>query len=179
MPRKPLSDKVKIGANILIMPVLHAKAAGNGTELLKTEPFIEMPRMDVGGHDRVELQNTKTVQPCLNEAVFNQFFADMQSPAPAADRIARIADVSAAADVIGMEDVKAEYFAAFGILGDGGIALCGKKFAAVLRRQAFLLRKSDSLFNDLVPDPGHSRKIIGPIRPNRNLHACDTSFPVF
>ena len=42
------------------MSVFHSESAFYCSKLDKAEPFVQMPRMDVCRHDRVELQNSKT-----------------------------------------------------------------------------------------------------------------------
>ena len=148
-----------IGADILEMPVLHAEALGDRAELGEAETFVEMPRVDVRGDDGVELQDAKAVRLALRETVGDERLTEVQSACRALDGIARVADMAAAALVVGMQNVKAEHLAVH--LGDGGIGLLCKKFCAGLLVQKMLLRESNAILDDLVPDSDQIRK-IGP-----------------
>ena len=90
------------------MAVLHAEALGDRAELGEAEPFIEMPRVDVRGDDGVELQDAKAVRLALRETVGDERLTEVQSAYRALDGIARVADMAAAALVVGMQNVKAE-----------------------------------------------------------------------
>ena len=69
-----------------------------------------MPGVYVRSHHGVELKDLKPDVLCLTQTVGHQFFTNVQSSFIRADRIAGIADVSAPADIVGMEDVKAQDF---------------------------------------------------------------------
>ena len=151
-----------VGTYILKVAVLHAEALGDGAELGEAETLIEVPRVDIRGDDGVELQDAEAVRPALRETVGDQGLAEVQAARCALDGVARVADVAAAAFVVGMQDVEAEDLAVR--LGDGGVGLSGEKFRAGLLVQAVLLRKGDAVLHDLVPDPDHIgqvRRLIG------------------
>ena len=76
----------------------------NGTELCEAKPLVEVPRMDVAFDDGVELENSEPVFLRLCKAVKDEFLADVPPTAFRADGIARVADVSAASDIVRMED---------------------------------------------------------------------------
>ena len=88
------------------MSVFHAEAAGDDAERMKTKALIQVPRMRVAGDDSVELQDAEAVRPALFETVGNQLFSDMQAARCALDRVAGVADMSAAANVIGVQIYK-------------------------------------------------------------------------
>ena len=94
-----------IRADILVMSVFHAEAAGDDTERMKTKALIQVPRMRVAGDDSVELQDAEAVRPALFETVGNQLFSDMQAARCALDRVAGVADMSTAANVIGVQNI--------------------------------------------------------------------------
>lgn len=58
-----------VGADILIMPVLHAEPSGDRAQLDKAKAFIEMAGVDVRGHHCIELQHPKAMEPSLLQAV--------------------------------------------------------------------------------------------------------------
>ena len=91
------------------MAVFHAEAAGDGAEGLKAKALVQVPRARVAGDDGVELQNPEAMCPALFEAVRNQLFTDVQTARCALDSVAGVADMAAAADVIGVQDIKAVY----------------------------------------------------------------------
>ena len=91
------------------MAVFHAEAAGDGAEGLKAKALVQVPRVRVAGDDGVELQNPEAMCPALFEAVRNQLFTDVQTARFALDSVAGVADMAAAADVIGVQDIKAVY----------------------------------------------------------------------
>ena len=49
-----------IRTDAFIMPVLHAEPAGDGAELYETEPFIQMPGVDVAFHNSIKLKHSKS-----------------------------------------------------------------------------------------------------------------------
>ena len=61
------SEQVIVRADILVMAVFHAEAAGDDAELHEAEAFVEMPRVGVGGDDGVELQDAKAQPLALHE----------------------------------------------------------------------------------------------------------------
>ena len=69
------------------MAVLPAEAAGDGAQRLKAQPLVEVPGVDIAGHHGVELKHAETQLPSGVQAVLDQRFTDVQSPAGAADGI--------------------------------------------------------------------------------------------
>ena len=61
------SEQVIVRADVLVMAVFHAEAAGDDAELHEAEAFVEMPRVGVGGDDGVELQDAKAQPFALHE----------------------------------------------------------------------------------------------------------------
>lgn len=50
-----------VGTDILIVPVLHPEALGNGTQLDKAQPLVEVPGVQVGGYYGIKLQYHKAM----------------------------------------------------------------------------------------------------------------------
>ena len=50
------------------MSVFHSESAFNCSNLDKSKPFVQMPRMDVCRHDRIELYNPESCEPGLRNA---------------------------------------------------------------------------------------------------------------
>ena len=90
-----------------------------------------MPRVRVERDDRVELHDAETERLCLRKRVFHKRLADMPAARRALHGIARVRNMAAAADVVRVQDVKPEYFAAL-VHGDAGMALRGEKRRAAL-----------------------------------------------
>ena len=88
IPQHPI-----VWANILVVSVLHPKAAGDGSKPHKAQPLIQMTGMEVTLHDGVELENTEAMLRGLFQAVQHQLLPDMKSAAGRTDRIAGVADV--------------------------------------------------------------------------------------
>ena len=111
------------------MAVLHAEAAGDDAERLEAEALVQVPRVCVAGDDGVELQDAEAARPALPETVGHQLFADVQTARFPLDRVAGVADVSAAADVVGMQDVQTVNMAGLPVLRDA-VQVCSAKKAA-------------------------------------------------
>ena len=87
------------------MAVLHAEAAGDDAERLEAEALVQVPRVCVAGDDGVELQDAEAVRPALPETVGHQLFADVQTARFPLDRVAGVADVSAAAYIVRVKNI--------------------------------------------------------------------------
>ena len=142
------------------MPVLHQKASGDYAKLCKAKPFIEMPCVGVGPHDGIELENPEAVGLSLGQAVQHQLFADMEAAGIPAYGVAGVADMAAAADVVGMENIEAEDAAAFRILSHGAVCLFREKCGAGLFIQQLGLWKCDAVLHDFIPDFIHGGYIL-------------------
>lgn len=94
--------------DVLIMPALHQETFRNTTKLGKTELLIEMQGNLVGCYDSIELQNAETEFLADDHGILNQLFADV----PASDTflycIAGVADMTASAYVVRVQDIQAE-----------------------------------------------------------------------
>lgn len=105
-----------IGADIFIMAILHEKASGYHAELYEAQALIEMPCVDVGPYHGVELENPEAVSLSLDQAVQHQLFT-VSAAGFSAYRVAGIADVAAAAHIIGMKNIEAEDLSALCVFG--------------------------------------------------------------
>lgn len=65
---------VIVQADVLIGTVLHQETVGNGSDLHKTKPFVQVTGMDVIFDYRVELQQLKSGFFRLCQAIRNQLF---------------------------------------------------------------------------------------------------------
>ena len=72
------------------MPVLHSKTFRNGSELDKSEAFVQVSRVRVAFDDGIELQYSEAVLFSLFETVLHQLFADVLASGLRSDRLARI-----------------------------------------------------------------------------------------
>ena len=81
---------VIVRADIFVMPVFHSKTFRDGSELDKSEAFVQVPRVRVGFDDGIELQYPEAALFSLFETVFHEHFADVLAPGFRSDRIARI-----------------------------------------------------------------------------------------
>ena len=70
-----------VGTDVLVMPILHPKAARDCPKLNKTKTFIKMPRMDIALYNRIELKHMKTQDLCGFQAVQYQLFTNVLSSA--------------------------------------------------------------------------------------------------
>ena len=152
------------------MAVLHAEAAGDDAERLEAEALVQVPRVCVAGDDGVELQDAEAARPALPETVGHQLFADVQTARFPLDRVAGVADVSAAADVVGMQDVQTVNMAGLPVLRDGGTGLLCEKGCTGGSVQQLLLRKGHAVLHNLVPDADQRRKVCLRICTNLNFY---------
>lgn len=147
-----------IWADVLVAAVLHPEAAGDGAELDEAEALVEVPGMDIVLHYRIELHNSEAVGLRLGQAVGDQLLSQMSAAAAGIDGVARIRNVAAAADVVGMQDVEADNIAL--LLCHAAIGLCRKKIVAALLIEAVQLGKGHALLHHLIPDPHHRRDVF-------------------
>ena len=87
------------------MPILHMKASGYCAELSKPQSLIQMPCMDVAFHDSIELKHSKSQLPALSQTIQDQFLPYVPSSYMGRYSIAGIANVPAATNIIGVENV--------------------------------------------------------------------------
>ena len=147
-----------VRADVLVMTVLHSEAARNGSELFESKTFIQVSGMRIALNDSVELQNPEAVFCTLFQAVQNEFLTDVLTAEFGTYGIACVADVSASADIVRVEDIET---------GDITVDLCNTRICLRFEEclpgshiKKLFLRKSDSFFNDLIPDGDHGGKVF-------------------
>ena len=150
-----------VWADILVAAVLHAEALWYGAKLHKAKALIKVTGMDIALHHSIELQNTEAVKLRLLKAVKHQLLADMETSALTADRIAGIADMSAAPHVIGVEYIKSQHLSVKSC--NSAVCLGGKELPSAGLVKKLLLRKGNTLLNYLIPYPYHVRKVGGAV----------------
>ena len=94
-----------VGTDIGIRAVIAAKTALDGAERQKADPFIQVPCREIGRYNGIKLQNFKSETPCLFHTVKHQLFTDMHAAAFGRDGVAGVGNVSAATDVVGVQNV--------------------------------------------------------------------------
>ena len=122
-----LSKFVIIWADIFIASILHAKALRDYAELHKAQPLIKMPRMDVRSNDCIKLQNSKSMCRALRQAIPHQLFPNVQAARISANGIAGIADMTASAYIVGVQNVQAINLSRISIRRNSTISLTRKK----------------------------------------------------
>lgn len=119
-----------------------------------------MESMGIGSNDRIKLHNAEAFFFCHSEAVKDKLFTDMLFADIAANGITCVADMSAAPNVIWMQDIESNDFIIFGIYGNAGVSLLFKKLISGFGGQSFFLRESrdrllqpDSILQQLLQHP--------------------------
>ena len=97
----------------------------------------------------IELQYSEAVSLCLFKTVRHQGFADVLSSHSVFHCIACVADVSASADIVRVENIHSHYLTVK--LGDSGVGLLCKEFGSAFFVKIFGLGECFSLFHYLVP----------------------------
>ena len=152
------------------MAVLHAEAAGDGAELDEAQTLIQVARMRVAGDDSVELQHAEAVRPALPQAVGHERFARVQAARGALDRVAGVADMAAATDIVRVQDIEPDHLSARFFDGDRAVCLRGEKLRAGGLVQQLLLREGHAVLHDLIPNTDHRRQIARRVRPHFQFH---------
>ena len=102
--------------DVLVVTILHQKSSRNATKLSETELLIKIQGNLVGCYDSIELQNAETEFLADDHGILNQLFADV----PASDTflycIAGVADMTASAYVVRVQDIQAEYLSRLFVL---------------------------------------------------------------
>ena len=150
------------------MSVVHSEADGNCSELFDPYPLIKMSCVNVRRNDRIELQNSEAVRFRLSYAIPNQLFADVQSPVLGRNGIACICNVAASADVVRMKNIHSVNLAVL-IGRHTAIGLLSKEFSCAPVRELILLRKCNTLVNNLVPYIFHSGDIVRTVFSYNNI----------
>ena len=142
------------------MSVFHSETIWHCSKLSKAKSFIKVSCLNICVNYGVKLQNSKAFVMCLFNTVFNKFFAYMKPSAFSRNRIACIAYMSASAYIVWMKNLKAVNFSCFCIFRNTAVCLLCKKFFSCIVVKKILLRKSLTLFNNLVPYSYHFFKVF-------------------
>ena len=148
-----------VRTDIFIMPVLHEKAIRDRAQLYKSQPLIQVSRVDIVFHDCIKLKDPEPKPFPLDQAILDQLLPDMSPPAGGTDRIAGIADMAAAAHVIGMQDIKSYHISGL-VLRHPIVGLGGKELLTDHSIKEVQLGKGNPLLNDLIPYFDHGRQIF-------------------
>ena len=154
------------------MAVRHEKAARDDAELLEAEPSVKMERTRVGRDDRIELEDAVAERLSLRHAVPHELFADMPAAHAVLHRIARVADMAAASDVVRMQDVQTDDLARLCVLRKAGERLRPEEAVRILLRQLLPLRKGHAAAHDLVPYRSGRGCVVCPVLSDLDLHRC-------
>ena len=92
---------VVIQADILEGAVLHPEAIGDGSDIHKAKPLVQVSGVDVVFHHSVELHQGKAQSFCLSQAVRHQLFTDMTASAVRIYRIAGIGNMPQPSEGLG------------------------------------------------------------------------------
>ena len=92
--------------DVLIGAVLHAEPSGNDPQLDETQLPVQRKSRSVGADNRVELKDPETQLLPLRQTVADKSLADMAAPAVTAHRVAGVADMTAAPDIVGMKNIE-------------------------------------------------------------------------
>ena len=104
-----------IRTDILIMSILHTEPLRDHAKLGKSKSLIKMSCRNIAGHNRIKLQDTKTMLFSPGQTVGYQLFSNVKSSGISAYRIAGVTDMTASSDIIRMKNVKSVNFSAFRI----------------------------------------------------------------
>ena len=97
--------------DVLKMAIIHAEALRDDAKSREAEPFVEMQSTHIVGYDSVELQNAETETGSHCQRVLHQLLTDMLPPTAFLHGVAGVADVTAAAYIVGMENIQANNLA--------------------------------------------------------------------
>ena len=159
-----------VRTDVFIMSVLHPETSRNDAKLGKAKAFIQMSGVGIRPHDGIELKNAKAESLPLRETVQHQLFSDMQAAEGFAYRVAGVADVAAAADVVGMQDVKSQNLIGVGGFCDSAEGLFCEKRSSGLPIQQLRLRECDTVLYNFVPYRDHSLQIRFCISAYQDVH---------
>ena len=103
------------------MTILHAETLWNNTELGKSQSLIQMQSMDIGGNDGIELKYAETKTGACFQRVLHQLLANMKPTLTLLDSVAGIADMTATAYIVGMENIETNGLIRLTIYSDASI----------------------------------------------------------
>ena len=167
---KPFGSQFNIVRNdVFVAAVFHQEASGDAAELCEAECLVQVEGGFVGGYDGVELQDSEAEFLAGGQGVFYQLAPDVPASDAGFYGIAGVADVSAAADVVGVEDVQSDDFAGGFVFGDAGVRLAFEESYGFVAVDFVGLRKGDAFFDDGVPDVCRSVGVFSCVGPDGHL----------
>ncbi|MPM96925.1 hypothetical protein SDC9_144095 [bioreactor metagenome] len=98
------------------------------------------------------MQKAEPKLPSRRHTVCDQCFSNALSALILPNGIACVADMSATANIVGMQNVQRHNLARFSVARNTGKGLLLKEAKPVNRRQFLCLRKCDSLAHNLIPN---------------------------
>lgn len=113
--------------NILVFAVLVQKSARNHAKLCESQLFVQRQRALVALDDCVELQHAESARFALFQAVRDEFFTDMLSAHGLFDGVACVADMTAAAHIVRVQDVQTDQLTGCRVVRYAGIGLPSEK----------------------------------------------------
>ena len=137
--------------NIFVISVLHTEALWDNTELRKAKPLIQVQSMDIGGNDGIELKYAETKTGTCFQRMLHQLFPNMQSPLTFFNSIAGVADMTATAYIVWMENIETYNLIRLTVYGNASIRLAHEESVCRLIRQLFILRKSNTFADNGIP----------------------------
>ena len=162
---KPFGSQFNIVRNDVFV------VAGDAAELCEAEGLVQVKGSFVGGDDGVELQDPEAEFLAGGQGVFYQLAPDVPASDAGFYGIAGVADVSAAADVVGVEDVQPDDFAGSFVFGNAGVRLTFEESNGLVAVDFVGLRKGDAFFDDGVPDVCRGGGIFSCVRSDGHLQA--------
>ena len=160
--------------NILVFAVLVQKSARNHTKLCESQLFVQRKCALVALDDCVELQHAESARFPLCNAVLYQFFTDMLSAHGLFDGVAGVADMTAAAHIVRVQNIQTDQLAGCRVVRYAGIGLLSEKGMTGHLVQLFHLRKGFTVLNDLVPNFCCLCSITLLVLPNFDLHGISS-----
>ena len=153
-----------------------------------------MPRMHIRSHNRIELKHSIAMLFSLNQAILYQLLPDMQATGIPGNCIARIANMSTAPNIVGMQNIQSINLSGFQLISisfilesifrllifdihwirndfcHSAICLLCKELSSTCLVQQLFLWKGNSILYHFIPDADHLRKILLLIFSYFNLH---------
>ena len=123
--------------DVLKMAIIHAKTLRDDTKSREADPFVEMQGTLIVGYDSVELQDTETETGSHCQRVLHQLLTDMLPPTAFFHGVTGVADVTATAHIVGMENIQANDFACLFVHRNSCIRLALKETPRLFQTKRF------------------------------------------
>ena len=105
------------------MAIFHAETLWDNTELGKAQAFIQMQGMNIRSNNGIELEDTETKAGTCFQRMLHQLFPNMQSPLTFFNSIAGVADMTATAYIVWMENIETYNLIRLTVYGNASIRL--------------------------------------------------------